>query len=102
MSNSLPSCCITTFQDSSRITALLNDEKNGITYLQDQKHTFQAKDGGREWSVYGFPVGLLVSANRTSWFLMAAFCDFILSGSRGSVGGHLTTKRKRLKVLDTI
>ncbi|KIM54362.1 hypothetical protein SCLCIDRAFT_1222060 [Scleroderma citrinum Foug A] len=42
-------------EDSSRIRALLNDEKNGITYLQDQKHTFQAKDGGREWSVYGFP-----------------------------------------------
>lgn len=34
-----------------------------------------------------------------SWLPSAIF---ILSGSRGSVGGHLTTKRKRLKVLDTI
>lgn len=44
------------FQDSSRIRELLNDKKNGIVYLEDQKHTFHAKEGGREWSVYGFPV----------------------------------------------
>ncbi|KAG7449563.1 Metallo-dependent phosphatase [Guyanagaster necrorhizus] len=27
----------------------------GIFYLQDESHIFQAKDGGRAWSVYGSP-----------------------------------------------
>ncbi|KAL4074806.1 Metallo-dependent phosphatase-like protein [Scleroderma yunnanense] len=40
---------------SSRLMELFNDETSGIVYIQDQKHTFQAKEGGREWSVYGFP-----------------------------------------------
>ncbi|KAI5990078.1 Metallo-dependent phosphatase-like protein [Pisolithus albus] len=39
----------------SRIRKLVNNESNGIVYLQDQQYTFQAKDGGREWSVYGSP-----------------------------------------------
>ncbi|KAG6333684.1 hypothetical protein ID866_5402 [Astraeus odoratus] len=34
---------------------LFNSEETGIVYLQDQKHTFRAKEGGREWSIYGFP-----------------------------------------------
>jgi hypothetical protein len=28
----------------------------GIVYLQDEKYEFQAKPGGRVWSVWGSPV----------------------------------------------
>lgn len=28
----------------------------GIVYLQDEAYEFQAKEGGRSWSVYGSPV----------------------------------------------
>ncbi|KAI6155595.1 Metallo-dependent phosphatase-like protein [Pisolithus tinctorius] len=40
---------------SSHIRKLVDNENNGIVYLQDQQYTFQSKDGGREWSVYGSP-----------------------------------------------
>ncbi|KAF8996007.1 hypothetical protein BDQ17DRAFT_1364925, partial [Cyathus striatus] len=28
----------------------------GLVYLQDEEYTFQVKEGGRRWSVYGSPV----------------------------------------------
>ncbi|KAH7927053.1 Metallo-dependent phosphatase [Leucogyrophana mollusca] len=31
------------------------NREHGIIYLQDEKHSFCAKSGGRVWTVYGFP-----------------------------------------------
>ncbi|KAI6039788.1 Metallo-dependent phosphatase-like protein [Pisolithus marmoratus] len=46
---------VTIGQIPSHIRKLVDNENNGIVYLQDQQYTFQAKDGGRKWSVYGSP-----------------------------------------------
>lgn len=51
---------VTTAQNVSKIIALLKGPralKAGVIYLQDEEHKFQAKQGGRTWSVYGSPVG---------------------------------------------
>ncbi|KAH7884678.1 Metallo-dependent phosphatase-like protein [Phlebopus sp. FC_14] len=31
------------------------NRRRGIVYLQDHIHSFRTKEGGREWTVYGFP-----------------------------------------------
>lgn len=33
-----------------------NISDSGLVYLQDQSFEFQAREGGRKWSVYGSPV----------------------------------------------
>ncbi|EGN99079.1 hypothetical protein SERLA73DRAFT_181880 [Serpula lacrymans var. lacrymans S7.3] len=45
-------------ESCSRIRSLVDSKlnrKHGLVYLQDESHTFQAKEGGRTWSIYGSP-----------------------------------------------
>lgn len=45
-------------EDADAVKGLLVSEEAreaGIVYLQDERHEFQAKEGGRTWSVYGSP-----------------------------------------------
>ncbi|KAJ4471488.1 Metallo-dependent phosphatase-like protein [Lentinula aciculospora] len=45
-------------QDHGRILELLKGNRAreaNVVYLQDERYTFQAKNGGRLWSVYGSP-----------------------------------------------
>ncbi|KZT26547.1 Metallo-dependent phosphatase, partial [Neolentinus lepideus HHB14362 ss-1] len=45
-------------QDVTKIMDLIKGEraqKAGIVYLEDEEYEFQAKDGGRIWSIYGSP-----------------------------------------------
>ncbi|KAK0226047.1 Metallo-dependent phosphatase-like protein [Armillaria fumosa] len=58
------------FQNLEPILELLKGPEAtnaGIAYLQDESLTFQAKEGGRTWSVYGSPVSCLLSFNLTSY-----------------------------------
>lgn len=41
----------------------------GIVYLQDEEYTFQTKEGGKRWTVYGSPV----SVSHAYYFVH--FCD---------------------------
>ncbi|KAJ3995114.1 Metallo-dependent phosphatase-like protein [Lentinula boryana] len=45
-------------QDRGRILNLLkgkNAQESNVVYLQNELYTFQAREGGRSWSVYGSP-----------------------------------------------
>ncbi|KAE9402854.1 Metallo-dependent phosphatase [Gymnopus androsaceus JB14] len=50
--------CSIAEQDHSRILDVLKGKKAqdaNVVYLQDEFHSFQVKEGGRTWSVYGSP-----------------------------------------------
>ncbi|KAG1747079.1 Metallo-dependent phosphatase-like protein, partial [Suillus paluster] len=47
-------------ESSTAIRKLVDNDSEanrdrGLIYLQDELYTFRTKEGGREWSVYGFP-----------------------------------------------
>ena len=54
----------TSLQDIVPIREMLKGQRAidaGVVYLQDEEYKFKAREGGREWSVYGSPVRTTIS-----------------------------------------